>query len=630
MADSVEIREIKGVGSYGVIPSLLWHDLYDLIHHAEHKLGFAPNRQALFDGIIAQQFPTLGAHDLTGALNSALRENIACVRNYLMMRYFEDAPENMTADKVRESLRMIARYIGEGLQWNEQLRAGQERDPYKTAISIEESSAPNVEGARYLYRKIQEMDRHSNWVRPFTKVMELVGGKSKSELTLLPLDETPFAYDDHSDEERYREQLEEAAQDLDVLGDQLIHGAARAGGVNSLAEPVRREAIDLAKDILNKLKVTFGDMNILNGLNILPEDTETIGSISGVLAMFDRLLAYARSMDPSILQHPAVMSAIQAFGQMGYLCKEEAMRLATSSKNTKMAERIAGQLSRTANQFAQLNDKRFGALSERINKGIDTVIEKTQSITGPSALVGHSIAQNISSFMTSAPTAGLANKQTLSQTTQKTVANQQLEEASARAQADRIIQAANQAAQRSNRDQQQETQRRATNTRQARQQAQRTLKQSQQLQQQRQSEPKQDTSQQTTQNTAITQQAAQQKTAADIAKQIDPRILMGFQNSTNTSNIKTGAVGPRNAKDTISASIYGNSGGVKPPKTPPPPLMPATTPKGSMANSPMGKKSDMQKPEMQQISDDNKKKQIDAEMLAPPPPPPNRGGGRGM
>ncbi|MBN8543464.1 MAG: hypothetical protein J0M34_04280 [Alphaproteobacteria bacterium] len=617
MADSIEILEIKGVGTYGVSTSFSWDGLYALVRTPENKLGFTPARHALFDGVIAQLFPTLGAHDLAGALNTTLRDNIACVRNYLMMRYFDDAPEGMNPDKVRESLRMIARFLGEGLQWDEQLRAGKERDPYKTAVSIEESSAPNGEGARYIYRKIQEMDRHSNWVRPFTKVMELVGGKGKSELALLPLDETPFAFDDHSDEERLREKLEEAAQDLDVLGDQLIHGAARAGGVNSLAEPVRREAIDLAKDILNKLKVSFGDMNIMSGLNILPEDAETIGSISGVLAMFDRLLAYARSIDPSILQHPAVMSAIQAFGQMGYLCKEEAMRLATSSKNTKMAERIAGQLSRTANQFAHLNDKRFGALTERINKGIDTVIEKTQAISGPSALVGHSIQQNISSFMTAAPTAGMANKIT-QQTTQKTVANQQGEENAARAQADRAVQQAAQAAARSNRDQQQVQQQRqnarAANARQARQQAQRSLRQSQQLQQQRAQADHSHDHHHHGQSTSAIQAPKQAQTAADIAKQIDPRILMGFQNATNTSNIKTGAVTPKNAKDTIAQNLYGNTGNLRPP-----PLMPGTTPKGSMAQP-------NQKTEAQQAADSEKKKQIDQQMLAPPPPPPNRGG----
>lgn len=629
MADSTQIRDIKGVGSYAPASSHTWGELFNAVHAPEHKLGFTPARHALFDGVIAQQFPTLGAHDLAGKLNGPLRENIACVRNYLMSHYYETAPEGMTPEKARESLKLISRYIGEGLQWNEQVRGGKASDPFKAFINIDEASAPNAEGARYLYKKIMEMDRQSSWVKPFTKVMELT--KGKSDLALLPLDETPFAYDDHSDEERLREQLEEAAMDLDILGDQLIAGAARAGAIGNMSEPVRREAIDLAKEILNKLKVKLGSLNIIDGLNINPEDTATMGSISGVLAMFDRLLAYARSIDPSILMHPAIMSAIQAFGQIGYLNKQEAMRLATSSKNNKMAERIAGQLKRTSAQFGSLNDKRFGALTDRINKGIDTVLEKTQEIAGPSALVGHSISQNISSFMTTAPTAGMANKLT-HQTQQRTIAAHKGDEAVDRANADRILQAANQAAQRSNREQQQETQRRATNSRQVRQQAQRNLRQSQQLQSQRihVAEHAHDHDH----HHPNPAQQQQQKTAADVAKQIDPRILMGFQNATNTSNIKTGMVTPKNAKDVIATNLQGTNasggGSLKPPATPPkpvqqPPLMPGTTERGSMAN-PGDTKTESAK-----ISEDQQKKRVDNEMLMqPPPPPPNRGGGRGF
>lgn len=625
MADSPEIREITGVGAYSPATGSAWHDWAAKVRLPEFKLGFFPGKHALFDGMIAQLFPTLGAHDLTGKLNAALRENIAIVRNYLMARYYSDTPEGMSDEKKRESLRMIARFIGEGLQWDEQLRAGKEYDPFKNDVRIEDASQPDGEGARYLYKKIMEMDRHSNWVKPFTGVLEVTGDKGRSDLALLPLDETPFSYEDHSDEERLREKLEEAAIDLDVLGDQLIHGAARAGGVNSLAEPVRREAIDLAKEILNKLKVKLGDINILNGLNFNPEDATTVGSMSGVLAMFDRLLAHARSIDPSIVMHPAILSAIQAFGQVGYLCKQEAMRMATASKNTKMAERISAQLRRTSAQLTAVNDKRFGALTDRINKGIDTVIEKTQSLSGPGALVGHSISQNISSFMTAAPTAGMANKMSLGQTQQRTIASQQGDDAAQRAQTDRALQAANQAAQRSNREQQQETSRRVNNARQARQQAQRSLRQSQQMQQQRII----GAGDHAHENDHHHQQPAnqqQQKTAADIAKQIDPRILMGFQNATNTSSLKTGAVTPKNAKDVISTSLQGmnNAGGaLKPPATPP--LMPGTTQRGSMAQPQQAGKT-----ETTQISEENKKKQIDAEMLAPPPPPPNRGGGRGM
>jgi hypothetical protein len=423
----------------------------------------------------------------------------------------------------------------------------------------------------------------------------------------------------HPDDDVRR--LEDQATRLDTLGDYLIEQAGKVGGVASLSAAIQREAIELAKEILDKLKVRFGEVNILSGLHCNEDDDVTaMGDMEEVLTTYDHLLAYAASMDTDILSHPAVMSATQAFGQVGYLCKEEAKRLAISARNNKMADRIAAQLSRIQNQFSGLQDKRFSALTERIGRGITTIISRIQTIAGPSALVGHSIEQNISSFMTSTPTAGQARQSLASGQQQdqakKTVQMQQAEEIAARAQAQRIMQ--QNAFQQSLKGNAQNTPQPAASGRSGRQQLQqaRSTAAMQRPAQNPQVAAKPATP-------APTPSAAQPPkppalSAAEIAMKIDPRIIMGFQTATSTSGIKTGAVGPRTAKDTIQNSLQSK------PQTPvsaAPPLMPGTTAKGSMA-PPV--KSDAEKAEEQR-----KKKQIDEQMLQPPPPPPSKGGGRG-
>lgn len=426
----------------------------------------------------------------------------------------------------------------------------------------------------------------------------------------------------HLDDEVLRAHQEHQATTLDKLGDYLIEQAGKVGSVASLSTAIQREAIELAKEILDKLKLRFGEVNILNGMNFTQDDdVTTMGDMKGALTTYDQLLAYAASMDTEILNHPAVMSATQAFGQVGYLCKEEAKRYAISAKNNKMAARIADQLSRIQNQFSGLQDKRFGALTERIGRGFTTIISRIQTLAGPSALVGHSIEQNISSFMTSTPTAGQAMRQSLASSqqqdqTRKTMQMQQAEEIAARAQAQRILQ--QNAFQQSLKDSAPNTSQPPISGRTGRQ----------QLQQARSTTamPRPGQTPKATEKPVVqssSPSAAQPPkppalSAAEIAMKIDPRIIMGFQTATSTSGIKTGTVGPRTAKDTIQKTLQ-SSQLTPPPITPPP--MPGTTAKGSMT-PPV--KSDAEKAEEQR-----KKKLLDEQLLQPPPPPPSKGSGRG-
>jgi len=88
----------------------------------------------------------------------------------------------------------------------------------------------------------------------------------------------------HLDDEVLRAHQEHQATTLDKLGDYLIEQAGKVGSVASLSTAIQREAIELAKEILDKLKLRFGEVNILNGMNFTQDDdVTTMGDMKGAL-----------------------------------------------------------------------------------------------------------------------------------------------------------------------------------------------------------------------------------------------------------------------------------------------------------------------------------------------------------
>jgi hypothetical protein len=437
-----ELRYVRGIGRFVIPYSHNWQDLNALIADKSLNIDFSVYDYPSFDGVVQQFY---NKEDMVNPLSAGyenlenLRHNIAAVRNYLIMHYFSHEPDPKTFRIAEQSLRDMAKHLGRGLKNNQEfLGLIPYNDPTKPYIDLELASLPNGEGATYIYERLLAVQRQNNWLHPFTAVSALFSGVQSSEWGIPEIEHTPFGTGDFSDPElegpsdafiedaieeaedlrtqrnakrqalREKSLLQRMAIDLDALGNQLLFGAQNGGGVAGLSEPVRHDAIEIAKDILKKLKIKFGDVNILDGLNLKPkDDIAVIGGVQGVAMVYERLLAYARTVDMGILGHPAVHSATQALGQMGYLAKLEAMKLANQAGSTKLADNIAMQMQSVPKQFSRATNARLGGLIERVEKGIDTVLDRIQAITGPQAMVGNSIEHNIDSGMNDTPLAGM-------------------------------------------------------------------------------------------------------------------------------------------------------------------------------------------------------------------------------
>lgn len=442
-------HEVPGVGSY-VIPAYPgWKALLKLIQDREINVDFSLKEYPVFDKIIGEHFNSpymLDPLDDHYESYRSLRDNIAAVRNLLMQTYYSNTPAGMTPEKARIALAEIAEFVGEGLNNNYLYMGVLPNHKWgRPHIDLSRARAKGGEGAQYIYEEILKHQRHSNWMRPFDAVLSLFGGKSAPDWMLPPASETGFisglfslfstsklpnsisstptsaeieaalarvgALEAERAALRGRMELNTMSVDLDAIGNHLLFSAEHMNRVETLSEPVRQDAIEIAREILRKLKFALGDLNILDGLKLKPtDDMATLGAIKGVSMVYERLLAWARGLDPSIMEHPSIIAATRAVGQFGYLAKLEAFRMARAAGNTVQAENLGEQLKRIPSVYATATDATFGGLLSKVENGINAVLNRAQNISGPGVGVSHTRSNELGNIA-AAPTAGFALQQ---------------------------------------------------------------------------------------------------------------------------------------------------------------------------------------------------------------------------
>lgn len=603
-SENCSIHEVMGVGRYAIPAISGWEPLLDIIKDKSVDIDYSPPNYPVFDAILDEHF---ASPHLSDPLDDQyergtyvhLRENIAAVRNFLMQTYYANTPQGMTPEKAKAALEQIAAYVGDGLYNN--LRFGAlgvhvipNHDPTKPFIDMHAAAEPGGKGAQYLYDCILQMHRQSSWMRPFAAVVALFGGKAVTDWMLedahfdfigadiaaiadapdqaMLTEATQRLLDLQDQRDLLQDQLELAAfaVDLDALGNQLLHTTNQLLNPNQLSEPVRRDAIEIARDILRKLKITLGDVQVFDGLKLNPgDDMAALGGVKGAAMVFERVLAWGRGIDPAIAQHPSVAAATQAVGQLGYLAKLEARRIATAIGNTVLADKLSAQLAGLPQTYRIPQGTRFGDLTGRVENGINTVLNRIQEIQGPGAAVGHSRSNELGSYMSGTPIAGMAMQArgdgALGQSQmQRNIQAQQLQDAAERAQANRLQ---SQIAQRSQQQQQQGTPVRTGR---------------QQLIQARNALRASSSSSVNPANLSAAQRQQQLRMAAfraqhdhhddhhhdahAVANKIDPNILKGIRAATNTAGLSNAPV--TTGRAAYNAMLNANTQGLRPSATP--------------------------------------------------------------
>ena len=440
-------HEVPGLGVYVIPRRTGWQFLLDIIHDPVPNIDFSANIYPAFDGVIGQHFNNtrlLDPLDDHYEAYESLRDNIAAVRNFLMARYFA-VDSTVTSPEARKNLDEIAAFIGDGF-YNNHYFGGiiPNHDPNKPHIDLSRAKEKGGAGAQYIYECVLAHERHSSGFRPLDAIIEFFGGKKAPNWKLPDAGKTHFTAMFHHDlpatqadgnnlntataaiaaagasvnaiqarldAVRDAKALTNSAGDLDHIGNYLVFTATHMDGVAHLDEPVRRKAVDLAKDILKKLKISIGDLNVMGGLQLKPsEDMAVLGSIKGVAKVYERLLAWARNNgDSAIFQHPSVLAATQAIAQMGYLAKQEALRMATLAGDAVMANNISEQMKRLPESFRPRPGTKFGNLLDTIQSGMETILNRTQQVVVDGGQIGHSLNGDRGGVST-VPTAGMGGQ----------------------------------------------------------------------------------------------------------------------------------------------------------------------------------------------------------------------------
>ena len=437
--ENCSTHNVPGVGRYAVPNESGWEALIGIIHDRSVDVNFSITDYPYFDTIIAKIINSPYFDDPEDAKFDSekfrnTRDNIAAVRNFIMQTYYAETPPGMTYEKAQQSMEQIANFVGEGLR-NNQVFLGfiPYHDDSKPFIDINLACQPNGKGAQYIYERILEMQRQSSWKRPFSAVVALFGGKTFEDWMLPSAIATPFVGDVFAQADKghlaedmaaeklanlqaEREALQQViektalASDMDAMGNQLLSTASRLTDVSQLSEPVRQDAIEIAREILRKLKLGLGTKNARDALRLNPgDDVAAVGGVQGVAMVYERLLAWGRGIDAKIAQHPAIASATLAVGQLGYLAKLQALELAKSVGNMPLAERIGARIAQMPAAYKDIGNASFGELLQRVEGGIDTVLNRIQAIQGPGASVGHKAGNELGgTYMNAAPIAGQA------------------------------------------------------------------------------------------------------------------------------------------------------------------------------------------------------------------------------
>ena len=467
------LHDVPGVGRYAIPRFSGWRPLLDIMHDKAANIDFSLKDYPHFDALLGEQFNSpylLDPLDDKYESYRSLRDNIAAVRNFLMQSYYASPDPGMTPEKAKQALSEIGEFVGKGLynnwQWHGVIDYHHWNEPF---IDLDRARAKNGDGAQYIYERILAHNRHSNWTRPWAAITALFGGKAPPEWMLPDANATHFtSWEEHDISDlkgatamsaelvaitsriadleirqadlRAQAALNQTSNDLDALGNQLLFSAQNTNSVATLAPDEQRKAVEIAKDILRKLKINLGGANIVEGLKLKPsDDLATFGSIKGVAMVYERVLAWSRGVDASILQDPSVQAATRAIGQLGYLAKLEALNMARAAGNRVQASNLTEQLKRIPAGFSTGSDMTLGGLLEKLERGLDTLINRAPNISSHTGSVSHT-RDNSQGYMGGTPIAGLAAQvqagETVDRNAKAMVADQQI----AQMQAEKLLQ----------------------------------------------------------------------------------------------------------------------------------------------------------------------------------------------
>ena len=234
---------------------------------------------------------------------------------------------------------------------------------------------------------------------------------------------------------------------VEDLGDKEIT-AVNARAVENLEHSVKREAIRIAKDILENLKIKCAGMLIKELIDSgdIPLMDEVLEGMVKVTGIFDHHLKIALRLDPALVKEEEMEEAIAALGIFQY---HTTLKAADQAMIKAVMAEQKGEREHAANLRAQATAMRadiaamppeykngasakVGDLLAKVEKGMDRVVERmqqmTQSMMGDAATISRDKMGGNGHERDSEPTQNAQQAWGAAQASQQNAAQQQAQQ----------------------------------------------------------------------------------------------------------------------------------------------------------------------------------------------------------
>lgn len=351
---------------------------FQLCSDSALALHFSPTQQPAFDAPLAPSAPVL------------LQPTLAVLRNAILQQFFAAG----YAPKRAQHMQAIARYLAA------QFVAG------RADVS------PNGAGAQALYCMLLARQNTPLWRMPSAW---LDAANRSQRWGLAPLEQSPFSdaalrlaaplpdtllsavadvrFGEMVDRNSFnapapspQNEALTTAEELSAIADDLAAASTLTLSIDSLHEPTRREAIEIAKDILDKLRLGLGEALIMNGLSAFDINPLTLlNDLKKVVKAFEFHLHKVAGLDAKIYDNPAIAAAIKAIGKLSFFAKQETLKAAVALGDTRMIARLQQDLNQMPRAFIPTAADRFTHLFDDLESGLKTAIDRMNHLANKDA-----------------------------------------------------------------------------------------------------------------------------------------------------------------------------------------------------------------------------------------------------
>lgn len=164
-----------------------------------------------------------------------------------------------------------------------------------------------------------------------------------------------------------------SAERFAVLGSTLAGAAMSLERVMRLPKPVKEEAVQLARDILDKLKLGMGNAAPRDEWMMRPaeEVLEESKALTSVAAEYADVFNTARTLNPHAAQDPVLLQANESLGKLAYLVKEQSVQAMEKEGRIAEAEMLRAEMAIYPESWKQVDDIKMGDLIQQLKNGLE-------------------------------------------------------------------------------------------------------------------------------------------------------------------------------------------------------------------------------------------------------------------